>query len=179
MKQSFALFARVQHGGQTSEDETYCQRVPGTETYPSKKQTSCGRAGCHICVHYRTFLPIETFKLWHSLANGSSVGRLLFRRVRFCTRFIANRVHIPVLTMRLIATTCARSAGKSAILSMVAASERACSGSGWTSRKRASTPTATAARVRCGTYSRKPPVAVPPAPAPGRCTLCVPSNTTG
>src|SRR5579871_1666224 len=78
-----------------------------------------------------------------------------------------------------MATAWRRSAGRSPRGSMEAASESPFSGSGWTSRNSASTPTATAARVRCGIKARWPPEEVPPAPPPGFWTLCVPSKTTG
>jgi hypothetical protein len=60
---------------------------------------------------------------------------------------------------------------------MLVASEGARRGSGWTSRKSASAPAATAARTRCGMKRGSPPLT--PAPSPGRCTECVPSKTTG
>ncbi len=56
-------------------------------------------------------------------------------------------------------------------------SQRAESGSGWTSTNTPSAPAATAALDRWLTNSLWPPEHVPP--PPGSCTLCVASNTTG
>ena len=54
----------------------------------------------------------------------------------------------------------------------------ALSGSGCVSMNRPSAPAAAAASASGGMNSRAPPLA-PPAPCPGRCTLCVASKITG
>ena len=56
-------------------------------------------------------------------------------------------------------------------------SQSAASGSGCVSRNNPATPAATAARASTGTCCRSPPEDAPR--APGCCTACVASNTTG
>src|SRR5581483_6460832 len=89
------------------------------------------------------------------------------------------RAHAPprARTARSTATSSASSVGSASSGTLVGPSEGARSGSSCTSRKTASTPTATAARASGATNARSPPEAVPS--PPGRCTLWVASNTTG